>query len=194
MINFNKAKFIKSAPSYKEGPFDKNEIIIIGKSNVGKSTLINALTNNSSLAKTSSKPGHTKLLNYFLIDDKFYLVDAPGYGYTISGNKHLDSFAKMMESYFQNPKLKGIIFLVDSRHEMSEDDQDFYNYVLNLKIPTIVTYTKADKLNQSEKAQMLKRNQRDIAESKLITSVFTSSTKKIGIDNLKKEINRLLNS
>lgn len=192
MINFNKAKFIKSAPSYREGPFDKAEIIVIGKSNVGKSTLINALTNNSNLAKTSSKPGHTKLLNYFLIDDSFYLVDAPGYGYTLTGSKHLDSFAKMMESYFDNPKLKGIIFLIDSRHEMSRDDKDFFEFILTKNLPVLVTYTKCDKLNQSEKAKMLKRDSLNIENTDLIHSIFTSSTNKTGIDVLKKEIAKII--
>ena len=85
MINFSKAKFIKSAQTYSQKP-EKNlkEIVFVGKSNVGKSSLINALVKNKGLAKTSSKPGYTKLLNYFEIDEKFYLVDAPGYGFTAS--------------------------------------------------------------------------------------------------------------
>ncbi len=158
MIEFNKATFIKSAPSIKEAPFDfKKEVVFVGKSNVGKSSLINALTHKKSLAFTSSKPGFTKLLNYYLIDDSFYLVDAPGYGYTASGSRYLDNFSKMMEDYFERETLKGVIFLVDSRHELSRDDKDFYDFVTSNNIPFVLVLTKADKLNQSLKAKAKKR-------------------------------------
>jgi len=157
MINFAKAKFIKSAPTYADKPEGNlKEIVFVGKSNVGKSSLINALVKNKHMAFTSSKPGYTKLLNYFEIDEKFYLVDAPGYGYTASGNKHLDSFSKMMETYFDNPSLAGVVFIVDSRHKMSDNDKDFYDFVVDKGIPFILVCSKIDKLNQSEKAQMKK--------------------------------------
>ena len=151
MINFKKATFIKSAPSYKEGPLDiLPEIIIVGKSNVGKSSLINALTDNKSLAKTSSTPGATKLLNYFKIDDKFYLVDAPGYGYTKHGTKHVDSFAKMMEDYFKYKEIKGVVLLFDGRIKLSETDIDFYSYLKDKNVPLIIVFTKVEKMNQKE--------------------------------------------
>lgn len=157
MINFTKTKFIKSAPSVDLKPQkDLPEVLFVGKSNVGKSSLINALCKNSSLAKTSSKPGFTKLLNYYEVDEKFYLVDAPGYGYTISGNKHLGSFGKMMEDYFANPNLKLVVFLIDSRHEMSDDDKDFYQFLTDNDIPYILVTTKVDKLNQKENAKLIK--------------------------------------
>lgn len=157
MIDFAKAIFVKSAPTLKDRPdLCLPEICFVGKSNVGKSSLINALCKRKQLAYTSSKPGFTKLLNYYSIDETFYLVDAPGYGYTISGSKHLDSFAKMMESYFDNEKLKGVCLLLDSRHKMSEDDKSFYEFITSKNIPVIVIMTKVDKLNQSEKAKMAK--------------------------------------
>lgn len=157
MINYNNTKFIKSAPSKVDKP-DKNlpEVLFVGKSNVGKSSLINALCKNSSLARTSSKPGYTKLLNYYEVDNKFYLVDAPGYGYTILGNKHLDSFGEMMEDYFDNENLKLIIFLIDSRHEMSKDDYDFYQLLTDNNLPYLLVTTKVDKLNQKENARLEK--------------------------------------
>ena len=157
MTNFSKVSFVKSAPTLADRPSDNLfEVCFVGKSNVGKSSLINALCKQKKLAYTSSKPGYTKLLNYYLIDNKFYLVDAPGYGYTASGNKHLDSFATMMESYFDNPHLKGVIFLVDSRHKMSNDDVMFYEFIKGKNIPFVLITTKVDKLNQSEKAKMKK--------------------------------------
>lgn len=165
MIDFAKATFIKSAPTLKEAPEKRfSEICFIGKSNVGKSSLINALCKRRQLAFTSSKPGFTKLLNYYLIDEQFYLVDAPGYGYTISGRKHLDDFAKMMETYFENEYLKGVVFLVDSRHKMSSDDKSFYEFVKDKDIPFVLVLTKIDKLNQSERAQMVKNVQEVFGE------------------------------
>lgn len=190
MINFRKASFIKSAPTYLEKP-EKNlpEILFVGKSNVGKSSLINAIANNKNLAFTSSKPGYTKLLNYYEVDDTFYLVDAPGYGYTISGNKHLDSFGKMMEGYFLNPNLKGVVFIIDSRHKLSEDDVDFYKYIKAKRIPFIIVASKVDKLNQSEKAAM-KKNIMSVCKEEEYIQV--SSLKRLGIETLEARISQLI--
>lgn len=190
MINFSKAKFIKSAPTYAEKP-EKNlkEIIFVGKSNVGKSSLINALVNNKKMAFTSSKPGYTKLLNYFEIDNQFYLVDAPGYGYTASGSKHLDNFSKMMETYFDNPSLAGVVFIIDSRHKMSSDDEGFYEFINDKGIPFILVASKADKLNQSEKAAIKKHITNEVGIEKFI---LTSISKNIGLDEVRNSISSLL--
>ena len=190
MINFNKAKFIKSAPTYEQKP-EKNlkEIVFIGKSNVGKSSLINGLVKNKNLAKTSSKPGYTKLLNYFEIDEKFYLVDAPGYGYTASGGKHLDSFSKMMETYFDNPSLAGVVFIIDSRHKLSTDDIDFYNFIVEKDIPFILIASKCDKLNQSEKAAIKKHINQAVGIKNFI---LVSVLKNVGLDLVRSEISKLV--
>ena len=190
MINFSKAKFIKSAPTYAEKP-EKNlkEIVFVGKSNVGKSSLINALVNNKKMAFTSSKPGYTKLLNYFEIDNQFYLVDAPGYGYTASGSKHLDNFSKMMETYFDNPSLAGVVFIIDSRHKMSSDDEGFYEFIKDKGIPFILVASKADKLNQSEKAAIKKHITNEVGIEKFI---LTSISKNIGLDEVRNSISSLL--
>ena len=191
MINFSKAKFIKSAQTYSQKP-EKNlkEIVFIGKSNVGKSSLINALVKNKSLAKTSSKPGYTKLLNYFEIDEKFYLVDAPGYGYTASGGKLLDSFSKMMETYFENPSLAGVIFIVDSRHKLSKDDIEFYNFIVEKDIPFLLVASKCDKLNHSEKAAMKKHITVDLGIKDFVP---VSVVKNIGLEEIRSEISKLIN-
>ena len=190
MINFSKAKFVKSAPTYNEKP-EKNlkEIVFVGKSNVGKSSLINALVNNRKMAFTSGKPGYTKLLNYFEIDEKFYLVDAPGYGYTASGSKHLDNFSKMMETYFDNPSLAGVVFIVDSRHNMSEDDKGFYDFIVDKGIPFILVASKADKLNQSEKAKIKKHIE---VEMGIESFVLASSTNGVGLEDIKAKISQIL--
>lgn len=179
MINFTNATFIKSAPSLEDKPEKAlKEVLFVGKSNVGKSSLINALTSHKNLAFTSSKPGFTKLLNYYEIDQQFYLVDAPGYGYTISGSRELESFGKMMEEYFSNPQLKLVVFLVDSRHKMGQNDEEFYSFLLEEKIPHIVVATKGDKLNQKERAQ-LQKNMKQINPKMDYLEVSVNEIKKI---------------
>lgn len=189
MINFRGAKFIKSATKREEIP-EKGlpEVVFIGKSNVGKSSLINAIVDNKNLCFTSSKPGHTRLLNYFEILNECYLVDAPGYGYSKAGGKHSLLFGEMMEEYLtDNIHLKLIIFLLDSRHDLSIDDIDFLKFLSQERLPFVISMTKCDKLNQKEKSQLKKR----IADLHLDNELkihFTSSTSKTGLEELKSDI------
>lgn len=156
MINFLNATFIKSCPNRNEKPqAQKPEVLIVGRSNVGKSSLINALTQKKKLAFTSSKPGHTRLLNYYDIDNKFYLVDAPGYGYAKGGIDLDRLFAEMMSSYFDNnTDLKLVLILLDARRELSEDDLEIVEYVKENNIPFALVITKYDKVNQKEKSAL----------------------------------------
>ncbi len=156
MINFLNATFIKSCPNRNEKPqAQKPEVLIVGRSNVGKSSLINALTQKKKLAFTSSKPGHTRLLNYYDIDNKFYLVDAPGYGYAKGGIDLDRLFAEMMSSYFDNnTDLKFVLILLDARRELSEDDLEIVEYVKENNIPFALVITKYDKVNQKEKSAL----------------------------------------
>jgi len=151
-------KFMISAPSKEFWPDEElNEFVMIGKSNVGKSTFINFLCQNSTIAKVSSTPGHTKLLNFFNVNNEFRLVDAPGYGYAYANKKNDFTFAKMMEEYlFERKNLKGCCLLVDSRREPSEDDAVMFNMLIDAKVPFIIVATKCDKLNQSEKSKVIK--------------------------------------
>ena len=145
MINFRNTKFIKSAPDFSYAPKDRllPEILLVGKSNVGKSTLLNALTENKGLAKVSSTPGATKYLNYFLLDNKYYLIDAPGYGFVSDKNF---TFTKTMDSMFTSKKLKGVVFILDSRRTLTDDDKVFYNYLIDKNLPFVIALSKADKL------------------------------------------------
>ena len=156
MINFLNATFIKSCPNRNEKPqAQKPEVLIVGRSNVGKSSLINALTQKKKLAFTSSKPGHTRLLNYYDIDNKFYLVDAPGYGYAKGGIDLDRLFAEMMSSYFDNNSdLRLVLILLDARRELSEDDLEIVEYVKENNIPFALVITKYDKVNQKEKSAL----------------------------------------
>ena len=159
MINYSNATFIKSLTDVNEKPSGFfPEVLIVGKSNVGKSRLINALCQKQRLAFTSSKPGHTKLLNYFDIDHKFYLVDAPGYGYA-KGGVDLDRlFGEMMENYFtNNEQLKLVLILIDSRREFNDNDLEILHFCQQENIPYFIVITKMDKINQKEKSLLTKR-------------------------------------
>lgn len=191
MINFQNANFIKSVAEYSFAPNDNlSEVLIVGKSNVGKSSLINALCNKKRLAFTSSKPGHTRLLNYFNIDNKFYLVDAPGYGYSKIG-KDLDLiFSNMMEDYFQNSKkVKLVLILLDARREMSADDLEIISFLENSNIKYCVIITKIDKTTQSERALF----KAYLKEQNINAQIFFTSAQNIkSLDPLKKEIEKSL--
>ena len=190
MINFNNVTFVKSCPTRKEKPqVSKSEVLIVGKSNVGKSSLINALTNKKKMAFTSSKPGHTRLLNYYDIDNSFYIVDAPGYGYA-KGGLDLDRlFAEMMESYFDNNnELKLVLILLDARRELSVDDQEIISFVKENNVKFLIVITKYDKVNQKEKAALNKRlNNEGFSKEQVF---YTSSLNNNGLSLLKKEIEK----
>ena len=192
MINFANVSFVKSCPNRREKPQDlKPEVLIVGKSNVGKSSLINALCQKKKLAFTSSKPGHTRLLNYYDIDGKFYLVDAPGYGYA-KGGLDLDKlFANMMDSYFlDNQELKLVLILLDARRKLSSDDQEIISFVQESHYPFFLVITKMDKVNQKEKAALNKHLK---SVGLLGDHVFyTSSLSNDGLNILKKGIEKSL--
>lgn len=186
MPNFLTAEFILSAPRVEQKPaLVLPEVIFVGKSNVGKSSLINAILNRKSLAYTSSKPGFTKLLNYYLIDNSFYLVDAPGYGYSAKGRRDYVDFAEMMEGYFSNnPQLKHVFMLIDSRHQPSEDDVSFVEFIVHHQLQYTMIITKVDKLNQSGMAAIT-NNLIAAFGFKPNNMLFVSSRSKKNLDQLR---------
>lgn len=191
MINFLNASFVKSAPSLIDAPqAGYPEILFVGKSNVGKSSLINALTNKKSLAKTSSKPGHTRYLNYYNIDNQLYLVDAPGYGYAVGGFDLDKLFASMMNEYLSNAKrLKCVFVLLDSRRKLAENDIEIINYLIANNINHLLVFTKSDKINQSEKASLIKHMKEVGIDEKEVLYVSTYSLRSINL--LRNKINNL---
>ncbi len=194
-MNFANTEFVQSFKTKNDGRVNPlPEVIFIGRSNVGKSSLINALINRKNLAFTSKKPGYTKLLNYFIVDDSFYLVDAPGYGYAKAGKSLGRDFQKMMDDYFSDNKaLKQIFLLIDSRRELNEDDVTFLEFVKSKNLPLTVIFTKADKLNQSLRAKTMNMYQKLFSDSQK-KAFFTSSLKKENIGMLQKHIEAVIKS
>ena len=137
-----------SAVRRSQYPTDERpEYLLIGRSNVGKSSFINTLINRKNYARTSGKPGKTQTINFYNINDEFYLVDAPGYGYAQVGKTKRKKFGLMIEDYIVNrPNLKQVFLLIDFRHRPSNDDIMMYNYLKYYKIPVTIVATKTDKI------------------------------------------------
>ena len=137
-----------SAVRRSQYPTDNHsEYLLVGKSNVGKSSFINTLINRKNYARTSATPGKTQTINFYHVNEKFYLVDAPGYGFSMLSKKKQKKFGLMMEDYLQNrPNLKQVFMLIDFRHKPSNDDLMMYNYLKHYKIPVTIVATKTDKI------------------------------------------------
>ena len=150
-----KAQFVQSLSTFRAFPGQGlPEIAMVGKSNVGKSSLINNLTRNGKLARTSSEPGKTRLVNLFLINEAFFLVDLPGYGFAKASKQEKDKWAAMIEGYLQNSEnLKRVFQLVDIRHAPTQDDQMMVEYLRHYDIPFTVIATKADKLSKAQRGR-----------------------------------------
>lgn len=148
------ARFITSAGLGSELPERRScEIAIVGKSNVGKSSLINALCSRNKLAKTSSTPGKTKLINFFLLNEEFYLVDLPGYGYAQAPRSEQEKWGKLMEEYLSSGRVSHIYMLIDIRHEPTALDKQMFAYVIYYGIPYTLIATKADKIAKTKRRQ-----------------------------------------
>ena len=141
-----------SAVRRSQYPIDnKKEFLLVGRSNVGKSSFINTLINRKNYARTSSKPGKTQTLNFYLVNDNFYLVDVPGYGYASVNKKMQQKFGMMIEEYLVNRhELKQVFMVIDFRHKPTEDDILMYNFLKYYKLPVMVIATKTDKVNKNK--------------------------------------------
>ncbi|NMF05493.1 ribosome biogenesis GTP-binding protein YihA/YsxC [Clostridium beijerinckii] len=185
-MRIKKSDFITSAVKKNQYPIDNRvEVAFVGRSNVGKSSLINSLTNRKKLAKVSQTPGKTRLVNFFLINDDFYLVDLPGYGYAKVSKAEKDSWGKTVEMYLTGrEQLKRVVLLVDSRHKPTGDDIMMHEWIKHFGYDVIVVATKSDKLTRNE----LKKNEKVIKETLKLNPddklYFFSSLNKDGKDEL----------
>ena len=154
-MTIRKAKFVKSMSAFGEFPGQGlPEIAMVGKSNVGKSSLINNMAGNSHLARTSSEPGKTRLVNLYLINEAFFLVDLPGYGFAKAPKQEKQQWAEMIEGYLKGSGHQKRVFqLVDIRHAPTEDDQLMVEYLRHYDLPVTGVATKADKLSKAQRGR-----------------------------------------
>lgn len=157
-VEFKSAQFLTSALKTDELPeLTLPEIAVVGRSNVGKSSLINHLLQSKKVAKVSSTPGKTQRINYFVIDESLLLVDLPGYGYAKTSKTLQEEWGVWIDKYLKERGLKLILFLLDSRRELTEEDRQFLEWAFYEKIPLLLVLTKGDKLSQKEKHAAFKR-------------------------------------
>ena len=183
-----KAAFLQSNTKIDKLPSaNKPEYAFIGRSNVGKSSLINMLTNKKQLAKTSSTPGKTITINHFIINDEWYLVDLPGYGFAQRSKKDRESWKVMLDDYIKNRKnLICMFVLVDSRIEPQKIDLEFINHLGELQMPFNIIFTKVDKIKETELQRNLQAYKDRLAEEweEIPQIIVTSSEKEIGKDDV----------
>ncbi len=155
------------------------EFLMVGRSNVGKSSFVNTLTSRKALAHISSKPGKTQTINFYVINDEFYLVDVPGYGYASTNKENQRKFGMMVEEYISNrTELKRVFLLIDFRHKPTENDLLMYNYLKYHNLPVTIVATKVDKVGSSQKEKNFKvlKEHLDLVSGDDIV-LFSSSTK-----------------
>jgi ribosome biogenesis GTP-binding protein ysxC len=184
-MEINKSEFVKSAVVEKDYP-DFNNIVefsFIGRSNVGKSSLINSLTKRKSLARTSKTPGRTQLINYFLINDKIYFVDLPGYGFAKVPDAIKKNWGKTIESYLISNREKVVFLLLDLRRVPSNEDMEMLKWLEHFGIEYYIIFTKADKLSNNEKFKQLKEIRKKLV-FKNEDVFFYSSLKNTGREEL----------
>ncbi|MCS6796035.1 MAG: ribosome biogenesis GTP-binding protein YihA/YsxC [Raineya sp.] len=183
------AKFVKSSVSIEQcPPANKPEYAFIGRSNVGKSSLINALVNQKELAKTSQNPGKTQHINHFLVQNTWYLVDLPGYGYAKVSKKDRENWEKMIKTYLlKRENLLCTLALIDLRLPPQANDVEFLIWLGKNALPFVIVFTKADKLSQTQKEQQIQIYKTELLQyfEHFPRYFITSAEKKQGLDELK---------
>lgn len=183
-----KSEFIKSSAKLAGCPEpDRHEYAFIGRSNVGKSSLINMLTNVKGLAKTAARPGKTQLINHFMINDTWYLVDLPGYGYARTSKDARSKFEAMIQNYIlRRDNLVCLFVLIDSRLDPQRIDLEFMEWLATHQIPFVMVFTKGDKLTVTDRQSCIDRYHKKMLESWESTPLafMTSAEKKYGREEL----------
>jgi len=193
---FQQARFITGAPSLKDcPPPELPEFCFAGRSNVGKSSLINKLTNKKRLARTSNTPGKTQQMNYYRIGDKFYFVDLPGFGFAKAPQKERERWGRDIQQYLlERDTLQLILHLVDSRHKPTKLDEEFFYWMATNNKPFAVILTKADKLSGNKINQSVKQVHDTLSEMNIEVPIIPCSSQSgKGIDDLKDLITEFIN-
>jgi len=166
---------------------EKQQIVLVGKSNVGKSSFINTLSNQNKLAKVGQKPGKTRSINYYNVNDEFYLVDLPGYGYSTMSLAEKENINKLIDIYISNTKeIKHIYFLVDIRNDPSKNDRQMYDWLVSKNIPFTIIATKADKIAKTKIPDYMNNITKHLFAKEEI--IPFSSDKRINVDIICDEI------
>ena len=187
-------KFEISAVTTKQYPNnDLPQIVLVGKSNVGKSSFINTMVNRKKLARTSSEPGKTRQINFYNMDDNFYFVDLPGYGYSKMSKKEQAIVGNFIEEYLKKSKnIALILFLIDIRHTPTSNDQLMYDYIIKCNLPCLVIANKADKIAKTKVDDTAKNIQKQLNPIGDITTLPFSSERKVYSDEVWKIIESYL--
>lgn len=187
-MEIKQAEFVSSVADVKNcPPSTKPEFAFIGRSNVGKSSLLNMLTNRKNLAKTSNRPGKTQTINHFIINDDWYLVDLPGYGYARVSKEKREGFGNIIENYvLKRENLHCLFILLDARLEPQKIDLAFIQWCGEKEIPMCLVFTKADKLTKNQLNKNISFYQKTLATTweELPPMIITSATEKTGKDDL----------
>ena len=194
-MKIKSAQFIISNTDWRKCPSDKPEFAFIGRSNVGKSSLINMLTGRKALAKTSGKPGKTRLINHFLINERWYLVDLPGYGWAKVGKKQRGRFEEIITGYLLNsPQLTCVFVLIDIRLEPQPIDLEFINWLGENGLPLAIVFTKADKQSRNKNLRAVHMFEKALLANweELPPRFITSATKGTGREELLGYIDSIL--
>lgn len=193
-MKINTIELIISAVRESQYPTDnKEEFLLVGRSNVGKSSFINTIINRKNYARTSSTPGKTQTLNFYKINDSFYLVDAPGYGFAKVRNSLKKKFGLIMESYLKSRgNLKMVFLLVDFRHKPTSDDIMMYDYLKYYNVPVTIICTKVDKVSKNNHAKNKNIIQKELNLPDDKNIILFSSVTKIGKNEVYEEIEKHL--
>ncbi len=190
-LKIKSVELVISAVRQSQYPNDnKPEFLLLGRSNVGKSSFINTLIERKNFARTSSNPGKTQTINFYKVNDTFYLVDVPGYGYAKTNKEKIKKFGKMIEEYLNSRKqLRRIFLLIDFRHKPTEDDILMYNFLKYYEKQATVVMTKSDKVTKSnfEKQKKIIMSGLDIKETE--SYVLFSASEKVGKEKIQEIIN-----
>ena len=181
--NYNKAEFLCSYFDARELPLErKPEVVFVGRSNAGKSSMINKLVNRKKFAYTSSKPGKTAAINYFSIDNSIYIVDLPGYGFAQKSKAERKGWGSLIETYFELGRdMRLVVLLIDIRHGPTADDEMMYEYLMSKTVPFCVAATKSDKISKTAAKEMVEK----ISEQFGVNAFSFSSETGEGVDTLK---------
>lgn len=193
-MKVTKAEIVISAVAEAQYPDDNlPEIVLLGRSNVGKSTFVNTLIERRSLARTSSQPGKTQTMNFYRINDLFHFVDMPGYGYAKASKTEREKWGKMIEKYLRNRENVALIFqLIDSRHEPSEDDRLMYEWLVYYGLNPLIVSTKADKLSKTNQKKAISRVARSLNLKNDREVILFSAETKLGKEEVWEHIEKVL--